>query len=360
MRSSGFGIGSRAALVAVGTLAAAAGCDRGEPGTVPPPGEPVEVRATSPVEGASTSTYTGQVLSASDVQLATRTSGRIEAVLVDVGDPVRAGAPLVRLDASGVESRIAAAEAAAERARKSFERIRNLERDGAATAQELDDARAALATAEAALREARSQRDYVVLRAPFAGTVSARSVDPGDLALPGVPVLGLLRPDSLKVIVALPAEAARAIAPGDSATLRDPGGTGAWPARVSSVSPSRDSGSRRVQVELVPVEGGGAAFSLLPGSFVRVERRTGVPTVWLPSDALVRRGQLTGVFVVEDGALALRWVRTGLIRDGTVEVLAGLTPSDTVVRSPAAGLADGARVRAVRSSPWSPGTEASP
>lgn len=358
MRS--FAIGVRTALAAVATLAVAAGCDGGEPGTVSPPGEPVEVRATSPAEASSSVVHTGQVLSASDVQLATRTSGRVEAVLVDVGSRVGAGSPLVRLDASGVESRIAAARAGAERARKSFERIRNLERDGAATAQELDDARAALESAEAGLREARAQRDYVVLRAPFAGTVSTRTVDPGDLASPGVPVLGLLRPDSLKVVVALPADAAKGIAPGDGATLRDPGGTTSWPARVSAVSPSRDPGSRRIRVELVPGEGGDAPFSLLPGSFVRVERRTGDPTVWLPADALVRRGQLTGVFVVEDGALALRWVRTGIERGDAVEVLAGVTPADTVVRAPGDDLVDGTPVRDVRAAPWSPGTEASP
>lgn len=356
MRRNGISVWGGALLGAA--LVVTGACDRGEPGASAPPREPVHVDVSVPARGAATVVHAGQVLSASDVQLATRTSGRVESVSADVGSRVAAGTPLVRLDDSGVEARVAAAEAAAERARKTFERIRNLEREGAATAQELDDARAAHRAAEAGLGEARAQRDYVVLRAPFAGTISARSVDPGDLAMPGVPVMGLLRPDSLKVVVALPGEAARGLKPGERATVRDPQTGASWPARVSAVSPARDPGSRRVRVELVPAPDGGPPFTLLPGSFVRVERSSDAPTLWLPADALVRRGQLVGTFVVTEGALELRWIRTGTVRGDDVEVLVGLTPADTVVRAPAPGLADGTPVGRVRTVPWAPEGEA--
>ena len=332
-----------------------ASCDADEPGELPEPSGPESVEVSLPVRSAAPVTATGRVVSAAEAELATRTSGRVDAVLVEVGSRVEAGQPLVRLDATGVEARIAAARAAAERARKSFHRIRNLERDGAATAQELDDVRAALETAEAGLEEALAQREYVVLRAPFAGRVSMRSVDPGDLASPGLPVLGLLSPDSLKVLADLPAEAARGLEAGDRATLREPGADRSWEARVTAVSPARDPASRRVRVELVPVARG---FPLLPGAFVAVERPSAdEPTVWIPADAVVRRGQLTGVYRVRDGRLDLRWVRLGAAHAAAREVLAGLTVADSVVREPGSGLRDGAPVAEVVHRPWTPDGE---
>lgn len=351
----------RRSLLLLATVTVAAACDRGEPGARPAPAAPVDVRVTTPRSAPSTLAHAGRVTSASEAELATRTSGRVEAVRVDVGSRVRAGEPLVELDRAGVDARISSARAAVERARRSFERIRNLERDGAATEQELDDARAALAGAEAGLEEALAQRGYVILRAPFAGTISARSVDPGDLATPGVPVLVLLRPDSLKVVVDLPGPAARGLGVGERATLRDPAGDGVWEARIAAVSPARDPASRRVRVELRPTAGPGAPFDLAPGSVVRVERPSDAEaTLWLPSDATVRRGQLTGTFVVRDGSLRLRWIRVGTERTGAVEVLAGLAAADSVVRSPAPDLVDGTPVGAVTPDPWSPDPEQVP
>lgn len=341
------------ALVLVLLLSA---CDTGNPGELPDRDEPVSVEVSSPVRAGSSVTAAGRVVSAAEVELATRTSGRIDAVLVDVGSRVTAGQPLVRLDAKGVEARIAAARAAAERSRKSFERIRNLERDGAATAQELDDARAALETAEAGLEEAVAERDYVVLRAPFAGRVSMRSSDPGDLASPGLPVLRLLNPDSLKILADLPVEAVRGLEPGDRTTIREPGGGRSWEGRVTAVSPARDPASRRVRVELVPVTTDGRGFPLLAGSFVTVERPVAdEPTLWIPADAVVRRGQLTGVYRVRDGRLDLRWVRIGASTGSAREVLAGLTAADSVVREPGPGSRDGAPIAEIVDRPWSLG-----
>ena len=341
-------------LGALALVALLAACDTGEPGELPEDRGPVSVQVSTPVRSGAPVTTTGRVVSAAEAELATRTSGRIEAVLVDVGSRVAAGQPLVRLDATGVEARVAAARAAVERTRKSFERIRNLARDGAATAQELDDARAALETAEAGLQEAVSQRGYVVLRAPFAGRVSMRSVDPGDLASPGLPVLGLLSPDSLEIVVDFPAEATGGLEPGDRTTMREPGTARSWEARVSAVAPARDPASRRVRVELVPVATERSAFPLLPGAFVVVERPAAdAPTLWIPADAVVKRGQLTGVYRVRDGRVDLRWIRLGASRGTAREVLAGLAAGDSVVREPEPGLRDGASVTEVVGRPWS-------
>jgi hypothetical protein len=91
----------------------------------------------------------------------------------------------------------------------------------------------------------------------------------------------------------------------------------------------------------------------MPGSFVRVELsgQGGIAT-WIPADAVVRRGQLAGVFVLQEDVVRLRWIRLGLQRSAAVEVLAGLDGDARVVRSPAPHLTDGARVDRATETPF--------
>lgn len=339
----------------VAALAVAAvawtGCDRDEPGAVPPPQEPVEVTVSVPILGAGTAAYPASVVSTDAAELATRTSGAIRRVRVDVGSRVAAGDTLLELDASDVTAGIEETEASVRQARKRYERIRNLEADGAATRQELDDARAVLERARAALKRARGQREYVVLRAPFAGTVTERSVDPGDLAVPGRPVLHLVRPESVKVVADLPGRIGSRLEPGAGASVMSPETGRRWAARVARVSPARDPSSRRIRVELRLAPGDGPPPA--PGSYLRLELASeGDSTMWIPADAVVRRGQLEGAFLAEGDELALRWLELGDERDGAVEVLGGLRPGDRVVRRPGPRLVDGVPVASAETEAW--------
>jgi hypothetical protein len=92
---------------------------------------------------------------------------------------------------------------------------------------------------------------------------------------------------------------------------------------------------------------------LVPGAFGRLEiDGSGEETRWMPADAVVRRGQLTGVFVVEAETLRLRWVRLGETRGEAVELLAGLDGDVRIVRHPAPELADGQAARVEASQDW--------
>lgn len=341
-------------LTVLGLILSAAACDRGEPGEVAPSTEPVDVEVAAPVEASGVTGYAASVVSTDEAELATRTSGTVRAVRVDVGSAVARGDTLVELDATDVEAAVARARAGLRQAERRFERIRNLEADGAATAQELDDARAALETARSYVEEARAQREYVVLRAPFGGVVTSRSVDPGDLAVPGGPVLALVRPGSLEVEADLPAGAAAALAVGDELSVADPDAGTRHGVVVTRISPALERSSRRSRVELRFDDGAGAG--LTPGSYVRLEvADPDRPTTWIPADAVVRRGQLAGLFVVVDEQIELRWIRTGGRRLDAVEVLAGVGPSDRIVRRPGPSLVDGAPVGSVSRSAWTPG-----
>ena len=359
------GIGSAWAVLA---LFAAGACDRGEPGALPDRGPPVDVAVSAVVESDAARSFPASVRALENARLATRTSGTIERIEVNVGSSVRRGQTVAVLDDSDVRARVRQAEAAARRARRAHERMAALAGDGAATEQELDDALAARETAEAALAEARSQLAYVVLRAPFDGVVTARMAEPGDLAVPGQPVLEIAGTDALEVVADLPADLRAELVVGDSARVLLPLAGGSLPARIVHVSPALDVSTRRFRVEAelsASVESKIAAADegsrsirseLRPGAFVRLELPSGdALTRWMPLDALVRRGQLTGAFVPVADTLRLRWVRTGLRAGDAVEVLAGLEPGARVVRAPAPDLADGRAVGTVRTIPWTLG-----
>jgi len=331
-------------------LASVSACARDEPGEVKAleSAGTVSVSAAHQLEGASQ--IPARVVARETANLATRTSGTIDAVLVGIGSPVRQGQVLVRLEASGVESAVARAEAQAEVARRTFDRLSNLERDGAATRQELDQAEAALRTAEAMRDEAYAAREYVTLRAPFDGTVSARFVDPGELASPGQPVLVISGAGGVKLEADVPAAMAEAMADGERVTVVDPQSGRRWPATVRRVVPVIDLASHRFRVEAMFDSSENLPVA---GSYVRLEiAGRGEASAWVPSDAIVRRGQLSGVYVVTGDAVRLRWIRTGRRTADAVEVLAGLAEGSLVVRHPDPGLVDGAAVDGTSEVEW--------
>ncbi len=126
------------------------------------------------------------------------------------------------------------------------------------------------------------------------------------------------------------------------------------PARVDRVVPALAGGGRTFRVELTPLEPLAGAY---PGAYARLHVPSEEPaTRWIPADAVVERGQLTGIYTVEGDVLRLRWVRLGARRADAVELLAGPSGALRVVRRPSAELADGRGVASVRDESWAGAT----
>lgn len=349
----------RLALPVAILTAATVGCGRPEPGALPPPEEAASVAVSSPAPGGEMLGFPATAEAARRADLSTRMSGRIARITVDVGSRVEAGQVLVEMDAGDVDAAIVRAEAAVRQATRTFERLEALERDGAATAQELDDARAAREMAEAELKQAGAQRGYAILEAPFGGWVKTRMADPGDLAIPGRPILTLIADGAIKVVADVPAELGSRLGAGDPLTVWYPAARRRYDARITRLAPAVQTEARLLRVEATLEPASPLAPSVLPGAYLRLEVGGGTGTVgestlWVPEDALIRRGQLTGVWLVEGDQLRLRWIRPGQRRGGAVEVLAGLMGGEHVVRRPTPGLADGQQVGQARLVEWSP------
>ena len=283
----------------------------------------------------------GNVEAAQRAVLSAKVTGVIDSLKVAPGARVARGEVLATIDAREIRARLDSAVAAQDQAKKDFSRIERLLQSGSSTRQEFDAATTRLRTADAALVEARTMLQYTEITAPFDGVVTRKMIEVGDLATPGKPLLeiensSLLRfecqiPEALIDRVQMGAELPVAI---DAAGVTLTG-------KVSEIAPSASAGSRTflVKLDLPPAE------KLRAGQFGRVsvpvrER----PAVLVAEGAVVRRGQIESVFVIEEGVARLRLVKTGRRHNGQVEIISGLAGGEKVASKDAHLLNDGAPV----------------
>jgi RND family efflux transporter MFP subunit len=262
---------------------------------------------------------------------------------VQEGDRVREGQLLVSLSDPEVRAAVDAAEVALSSATAHERRIAELARERAATPSELEGAQAQRAQARAAVAAARASLAHTALRAPFAGVVQARRVEPGDLVGPGQPLVEV-EGDALELEASLSEEEARGLAVGQSMRFR--AGDREATARITSLTPGGDALSHRRGLRARVVA---APQGLRSGTFARLEvpsAAAGPAAVWVPRSAVVVRGDLTGVFIAAAGRAELRWISLGEGIGDQLPVRAGLAPADRVIDAPGA-LRDGQEVEVV-------------
>ena len=271
--------------------------------------------------------------------LSTKLTGTVVDVLVREGDIVRAGQPLVRIDARDLTAKAAQVaasvvdvEASHREALTQATRIRGLYADSAATKAQLDAAETGLARADAAVRgaqaaaaELRAVTEYAVVRASFAGVITRRFVDVGAFAAPGAPLVTLQDVARLRVSVSAEPNAVRSLRRGApiSAMIENR----AVSAVVEGVVPT-PTGNLYTVNAIVPngdraILAGSAATLTLP-----LGRRA---ALMVPATALRREGDLTGVFVRTPEGDALRWIRVGHVDEQMAEVTSGLRAGEQIV-----------------------------
>ena len=317
----------------------------------------------------------GAVAPVEEMQLGVEVSGlRVTALSVDVGENVRKGQVLLRLDTRMLQSELAQAaaalreaEAGAALARANLARGQNLARDRYISATQLDELRAARTQSEARVGTARAardaaalRRDFAELRAPADGVISKRLVQPGQVVMAGGELLRLIRDGRLEWRAELPVAQLTAVSPGDRIALRAPNGA-EIEGRVRAVSPGVDAATRTGTVYAdLPRPDGLAAGAYVEG---RIDIGT-LDAATVPAAAIVLRDGFPTVFVVEAGdggeiARAMR-VRVGAKNGESAEILDGPKPGRTVVVEGAGFLADGDRIRIVPATVRSPAPATTP
>ena len=283
--------------------------------------------------------------------VAAQVSGNVVQLSVRAGDAVRAGQVLLRIDARAAEqsaaassAQVAAARAALDVAATELARKRALAQKSYISQGALEQAESQYRAAQAQLNAqaaqagaARTQTGFHVVRAPFDGVVSQLTVERGDMAMPGRPLLTVYDPAELRVAAHVPASALKG-GTGGAQVLLSGVAAASTPARVPvlpTVGPQSLTQQGRAELP--------AGTTAAPGQFARLQLVA--PTVdagqgrrlFIPAAAVVRRAEVTAAYVLgADQRPQLRQLRLGPVQGEQVEVLSGLDAGEQLITDPQA------------------------
>lgn len=316
--------------------------------------------ATAPAQAAALQGRTGfdgVVEAVRQTVIAAQVPGAVVELNAKAGDRVQAGQLLLRIDARAADqsaaasnAQVQASRAALDVATREYERQKQLHQKKYISQAALERAEsefkatsAQMAAQMAQAGAARTQTGLHTVRAPYAGVVAEVQVALGDMAMPGRPLLTLYDPTALRVAAALPQSLAGSVQ-ADAVRVELPGLAAAqqWPrATRVQVLPMVDAATHTVQVR---AELGAGPDGVAPGMFARLwlpsaGASEAGKTVSVPLQAIVRRAEMTGVYVQgEGGKPLLRQVRLGRTEGERVEVLSGVAPGEQVVVDPQSAL----------------------
>jgi RND family efflux transporter MFP subunit len=293
--------------------------------------------------------------------VSSRAGGYLRRWTRDIGSRVAQGELLAEIETPELDQQLSQAIAARnqtaaslELARSTVERWEALRKRDAVSQQELEEkrsgfqqAKANLAGADANVERLRQLESFKRVTAPFAGVITRRNVDIGDLIDSNKPLFLLSQTDPLRVYVSVPQAYAQLVRAGQPAKVTQAEMRGrAFNGTVARTAGSIDTASRTMQVEVALPNKDGA---LLPGAFVQVELSAAASgTLTVPSNTLLFRARGVLVAKVEAGGVVrLLPVKLGRNFGETVEIVEGLQGSEVLVLNPSDALADGDKVQAV-------------
>jgi len=272
--------------------------------------------------------------------MAAQVQGRVIEARFDAGARVRAGEVLMRLDEREAAQGQAGAQAQLANARAARERNKNLLAQKFISQSAFDKAEADYQIAAASAGQAGTLTSFATIHAPFAGMVAQRHSELGEMAGPGKALITVFDPKSLRVVASIPQHKLAEVRQALRARVEFPE-TGKWvDASRVEILPTADTQTHVIKARVYLPDN---LQGILPGMFVRAHFVTGkAKKLLLPAGAVLRRGELTGVYVMDDRAVPrLRQVRLGEPQaGGDIEVLAGLAAGETVALDPVkAGIA---------------------
>src|SRR5438105_1140690 len=302
--------------------------------------------------------FTGIIAAKVQSNLGFRVAGKIIERLVNVGQQVKAGQPLMRMDETDLRlaltakrNAVAAAQAAVVQTTADEERYADLLKRGWATRQRyeqakaaMDTAKAQLAAAEADARVAENEAAYSVLVADADGTVVETLGEPGQVVPAGQTVVRIAEAGPREALVALPETIRPAIGSVAAASVYGSDGR-RYAAHLRQLSDSADAQTRTYEARYV-LDGEAAAAPLGATVTIRLASQTGQPEIQVPLAAVLDDGRKTGVWILDRATTTVHFRAVKLVRvSGESAVISGLSSGDPIVSLGAHLLQEGARVR---------------
>lgn len=322
---------------------------------------PVTVTKAQTASSGSFST-TGKVQASQHTKLSTRVMGNIQRIYVAVGDVVKKGQVLLQIDATDLQAKVGQIDAQISRAqshytnvKRDYERFQKLYSQKSASQKELDNistqyqiAIDQLNTAKQQKREILAQFKYTTLRAPYAGTVVSKFVNAGDIAHPGTPLLSIENTDRFEVTTNIPEQYIAFVKKGTTVSIAINALNQQLTGTVEKLSSSSNHNGGQYAATIALPKTNTSLYSGMNAtvSFEALDRQENQKSIWIQTAALVRQGQLTGIYTLSQSNTAiLRWIRTGKSSHTKTEVLSGLNTEEQYITNSQGKLYNGVPVR---------------
>ncbi len=286
---------------------------------------------------------TGDLLAGEEVEIKAPVAGNVRSIHFREGQVVRRGDLLVEIDnrswvaqKKGLEARLISAEGELGRKRK-------LLAVQGVSEEEVEQAAAEAGSLKAQIEGLDVTIDLAAVRAPFAGRLGMRNFSPGAYLTQGSVIARLVQADRLKVNFSIPAKYAAQAVSGQKVKVISSGGGDTASAEIYAIEPRISPSSRSLQIRAMM---SGPHPSFIPGDFVQVLLEVGRKSdaLLVPAESIIPELKTQSVFIVRNGAAMRREVETGSRTEDRVEILAGLSPGDTVLTTGLMEVRDGDRI----------------
>jgi membrane fusion protein (multidrug efflux system) len=336
-------------------LAALAGCGKGGAGGgmgFKPPPMPVETAPVVQERVADRFEAVGSIDASEAITVVSEIDGTVVRLPFQEGTTIGRGGLIAQLDDAQLRAEVNRTDALRDQSQSTYNRVKAVVDQGAGAPQDLDDAAASLKVAEANLALAKSRLSKTRIQAPFSGALGARRVSPGAFIRAGQAITDLAKLDELRVNFSAPERYLGQLHRGAEVQI----GTTAYPGyalrgRIDVVDPVLDASTRSARI-VARVRNPGGKFR--PGMSANVSavlsQRQNALTI--PSEAIFAEGDQSFAYVVKADSTVTRSALTlGTRLTDAVEVVKGLSPGQTVVRTGHQKLFEGAKVIPVNSHP---------
>jgi membrane fusion protein (multidrug efflux system) len=354
------------ASIVLASISASTGCRRGPEAAAAEAEKagmtigPENIAIVAPGSLMSGPAISGALIPEREATVRAQISGAVLQTYAEEGQAVRAGQPLVSLDATGIQDAFLSARAAvtsasnnADIAARELARSQKLLAAGAIAEREIEQVRrnaiaanAALADARARLASAQRQLSNTRVVAPISGIVSDRPVSAGDVVQPGTALVTVVDPSSMRLEASVPADQLGSVRIGVPVTFTVTGYPGREiTGRITRVNPTADPATRQVRITVsIPNAQGRLVGGLYANGRLASESRTGLVA---PLSAIDARSGTPAVLRIKQGKVERVPVQLGLRDEGAekIELLSGVQAGDTLLLGAAQGITPGTVLR---------------
>lgn len=305
-------------------------------------------------------TVSGDLTPEREAMIRAQVGGSVLQTYADQGQAVRAGQTLARIEAGGLQdvylsarAGVTAASNSADVANRELERSEKLLAAGAIAERDIEQARRAAISANAALADARArlataqkQVGNTNVTSPMSGIVSERPISAGDVVQPGAAMFTVVDPSSMRLEGSVPSEQLNQVKVGAPVTFTVNGYPGrTFKGRVTRVNPTADPATRQVRVFIsIPNAEGTLVGGLFANGRLAADSRTGLVA---PVTAVDSRSNVPAVFRIKGGKVERVPVQLGLRDEGSekIEIVSGVQAGDTLLLGAAQGITPGTIVK---------------